>query len=176
MQDLQIKKESMLELMKNVGFSDDLIKVTRIILDRFINYASSNSLPINYDTAITFCASYFDLYSTSRKKDYCLVKSRRAVLKFIRYIETGEINSRWIPTTFKLSGMHSEIFEKYLEDERKRLKQSTFSEYRHIVREFHNFLIENNILTITSKCISDYFLISLKQTIILTLFIIALPF
>ena len=88
------------------------LKKNRIILDRFINYISSNSLPVNIDTAHTFCSSYFDLYSTSRKRDYCLIKSKRAVLKFIRYLETGEINSRWIPTTFKLSGIHSVIFEK----------------------------------------------------------------
>lgn len=162
MQDLQIQKEMMLELMKNLDYSDCEIKKNRIILDRFINYISSNSLPVNIDTAHTFCSSYFDLYSTSRKRDYCLIKSKRAVLKFIRYLETGEINSRWIPTTFKLSGIHSVIFEKYLDNERKRLKQSTFSNYRHVVHDFHNFLINNDISIITSKCISDYFLDFIK--------------
>ena len=73
MQDLQIQKEMMLELMKNLDYSDSEIKKNRIILDRFINYISSNSLPVNIDTAHTFCSSYFGLYSTSRKRDYCLI-------------------------------------------------------------------------------------------------------
>ena len=158
MEQLHIKKEEMFNLMSDLGFSDDIIKANRIIIDRYIEYLDVHSNETNVESAILFCDNYYNIYPSSRVKEYCSVKSRRAVFKFLRFIESGEINSRWVPKPTILSGIHSSMFNLYLEDESKRLKPSTFRENKSIVNEFNEYLNSNNVSTITSKDIINYFI------------------
>ena len=157
MEQLHIKKEEMFNLMSDLGFSDDVIKANRIIIDRYIEYLDVHSYGASIESAILFCDNYYNIYPSSRVKEYCSVKSRRAVFKFLRFIESGEINSRWVPKPTILSGIHSSMFNLYLEDESKRLKYSTFRNYKFVVKEFNEYLNSNNVSTITSKDIINYF-------------------
>lgn len=157
MEQLHIKKEEMFNLMKDLGFSDDIIKTNRIILDRYIEYLIAHSYEINVESALLFCDNYYDIYPKSRNKKYCIVKSRRAIFKFLLFIENGEINSRWVPKPNDLLGTHSHIFTQFLEDENKRLKSSTIREYKSVVNEFNEYLNSNNVLVITYNNIIGYF-------------------
>lgn len=157
MEQLHIKKEEMFNLMRDLGFSDDIIKTDRIILDRYIEYLTAHSYEVNVESALLFCDNYYDIYPKSRDRKYCIVKSRRAVFKFLLFIESGEINSRWIPRPSILSGTHSHIFTQFLEDENKRLKSSTIREYKFVVNEFNEYLNSNNVSIISSNNIIDYF-------------------
>ena len=103
MEQLHIEKEKMFNLMENIGFSDSLIKKNKIIIDRYIEYLNDHSYQLSLESANLFSENYYTLFPTSRKKDYCETKTRRAVYKFIRFIETGEINSRWVPKPIGLS-------------------------------------------------------------------------
>ncbi len=158
MNNLHLEKETMLELMGSLGYSNGLIKKTRIIIDRFILFLEENSLEVNIETAILFSETYFDLFSRSRSKKYCFQKVKRAVTKFVRFYETGEVNSIWVPKVFKITGAFSISFEDFLDHEYRRLKIRRFSLVRSIVHEFNNYLLQHKLSIITSKCIIDYFI------------------
>ena len=158
MEQLHIEKEKMFNLMESIGFSGFLIKANRIVIDRYIEFLNDHFYEPNLESAKIFSKNYFTLYPQSRKKDYCETKARRAVYKFIRFIETGEINSRWIPKPVGLSGVHSKQFNLFIEDERNKVKYSTLRERIYVVREFNEYLNSNNVLVITSEDIINYFL------------------
>ena len=158
MEQLHIEKEKMFNLMENIGFSDSLIKRNKIIIDRYIEYLNNHSYQLSLESANLFSENYYALFPTSRKKDYCETKTRRAVYKFIRFIETGEINSRWVPKPIGLSGVHSKQFNLFIEDEQNKVKQTTLRERIHVVTEFNEYLNSNNVLAITSEDIINYFL------------------
>lgn len=158
MNNLHLEKETMLELMNNLGYSTGIIKNTRIIMDRFILFLEENSLAVNIETAILFSKTYFDLFSRSRSKEYCFQKVKSAVSKFVRFYETGEVNSRWVPKVFKITGVFSNSFESFLDYEHRRLKIQRFSQVRNIIHEFNNFLLKHELSIITTKCIIDYFI------------------
>ena len=162
MTELHILKEKMIELMQSLSYSDDVITKTRIIADRYIQYISDNCLSVNVESAIAFSDVYYYLAPRSRNVEYCRNKARSAALKLVRFYETGELNLRWLPRTYKLSGFHAEAFEDYLEYERKRLRIATFRSYNSVVHEFNDYLIRNNISIITVKCVVDYFMDFLK--------------
>lgn len=158
MEQLHIEKEKMFNLMESIGFSDSLIKKNRIIIDRYIDYLNDHSYQLSLESANLFSENYYTLFPTSRKSEYCVKKSRQAVYKFLRYVETGEINSRWIPKPIGLSGVHSKQFNLFIEDERNKVKHSTLRERIHVVTEFNEYLNSNNVLVITSEVIINYFL------------------
>lgn len=158
MEQLHIEKEKMFNLMESVGFSGFLIKANRIVIDRYIEFLNDHFYEPNLESAKIFSKNYFTLYPQSRKKDYCETKARRAVYKFIRFIETGEINSRWIPKPVGLSGVHSKQFNLFIEDERNKVKYSTLRERIYVVSEFNEYLNSNNVSNITSEDIINYFL------------------
>lgn len=158
MEQLHIEKEKMFNLMESIGFSDSLIKKNRIIIDRYIDYLNDHSYQLSLESANLFSENYYTLFPTSRKSEYCVKKSRQAVYKFLRYVETGEINSRWIPKPIGLSGVHSKQFNLFIEDERNKVKHSTLRERIHVVTEFNEYLNSNNVLVITSEDIINYFL------------------
>ena len=158
MEQLYVQKEKMLNLMENMGYSDGVIKNNRLIIDRYIEYLNKHSCDCNLKSVSLFSDNYYNIYPKSKNKDYCRDKSRRAVYKFIRFIETGEINSRWTPKLEEISGVYSEYFGLFIEDERNRIKYSTLRDYIHVVIEFNEYLNSHNVLTITSKNIIDYFL------------------
>lgn len=158
MEQLYIEKEKMLSLMENIGFSDGVIKTNRIVIDRFIEYLNTHSYDLNLENAKHFCEKYYSLYPKSRKNDYCKAKSQRAVYKFIRFVETGEINSRWVPKPTGFSGIYSKEFNLFIEDERNKVRHSTLRERIHVVTEFNDYLNSNNVSNITSEDIINYFL------------------
>lgn len=158
MEQLHIEKEKMFNLMESIGFSEFLIKANRIVIDRYIEFLNDHFYEPNLESAKIFSKNYFTLYPQSRKKDYCETKARRAVYKFIRFIETGEINSRWIPKPVGLSGVHSKQFNLFIEDERNKVKYLTLRERIYVVSEFNEYLNSNNVSSITSEDIINYFL------------------
>ena len=158
MEQLHIEKEKMFNLMENIGFSDSLIKRNKIIIDRYIEYLNNHSYQLSLESANLISENYYTLFPTSRKKDYCETKTRRAVYRFIRFIETGEMNSRWVPKPIGLSGVHSKQFNLFIEDEQNKVKQTTLRERIRVVTEFNEYLNSNNVLAITSEDIINYFL------------------
>ena len=71
MEDLHIIKEKMLELMRSLSYSDGVIRGTRIVIDRYIDYVHLNNLSVNIDTVLSFS----DLYpKLSSRCCFCQVK------------------------------------------------------------------------------------------------------
>lgn len=158
MEDLHLIKEKMLELMNNLSYSDSNIRKTRTIVDRYIQYIFKNSLSVNMDSVLIFVENYPRLSNKIRNENYCRKTVKSALMKFLRFYETGNLNSRWIPTLHKMSGAVSEVLEAFLEDERRRLKPNTFRQYQTVIYDFNNFLKNNEAKTITPEMIINYFL------------------
>lgn len=158
MEDLHIIKEKMLELMRSLSYSDGVIRGTRIVIDRYIDYVHLNNLSVNIDTVLSFSDLYPKLSSRCRGESYSKKKAKTASLKFLRFYETGDLNSNWIPSVHKLTGLFSSTLEEFLDNERKRIKPATFSQYRYIIYDFNEFLKINKVTEIRSDAIIDYFL------------------
>lgn len=163
MEQLYVQKEKMLNLMESIGFSDCVIKKNRLIIDRYIEYLNQHNHELNFESTKLFCDYYYTTYSKSRSKEYCEAKTRQVIYRFIRFIETGEINSRRVPKSAELIGIYSKPFNLFIEDERGKIKYSTLRNYIQAVLEFNEYLNSNNVLIITSESIIDYFLTFAKN-------------
>lgn len=158
-EELLKKKEEMIEVMRNLLYSEYSIKTFSSRIGIYIHFLSQNGKVPNYGSANEFIKEY----SRQNGKDedsYFVNKYRYSIFKFIYFLENGYVIAK-IPTRiFDFSGDMSESIENYLDflTNQKKLAKSTLYDYKHTLDDFNKFFKIKKATSINDSLINDYFI------------------
>lgn len=158
-EELLKKKEEMIEVMRNLLYTEYSIKTFSYRIGIYIHFLSHNGEAPNYDSANVFIKEYSQ--QNGKDEDSYFVNSYRySIFKFIYFLENGYVTKK-IPTRiFDFSGFMNESIENYLDflTNQKKLAKSTLYDYKHTLEDFNKFFKIKKATSINDSLINDYFI------------------
>ncbi len=155
-QDLFIKKETMLELMFQMGYSHQSVGKADLAVSSYLKYLEDFNLQANYDTAEKFISLASELRDKSIYYETCL---KRSVFLFIRYLQDESITYSSDKKMFRPTGVIGDWISGFIQHTRESrfLAEETIRNYRCSLTEFYNYLKKTGI-DICSKSVIDFFI------------------
>ena len=153
--EIQEQLFNMLEIMDNSGFSRTTMDHYRNYILAFIEYLHENGLDLS-DKSLSLYSAWLD--SLNVLSDYQLKLRKSAGNKFLLFCETGCYTSRMPIKRHEFYGEFSTAINAFIESLHKlNLRRVTITQYCRRLKQFDDYLKENNFSELTSESIVGFF-------------------
>lgn len=154
--ELQCKVVHMAEVMKNSGYTYDTICCIKRGAFGYVEYLQMFGLLPSEETR----DQYLDWLESSfiENRSYYLATRKRAVNRFLMFMETGNCNSRNPIKRHQFYGAFSREMNDFIEHLHGQFMANvTISEYHRRLRQFNDYLNKNNYSEITASSVIGFF-------------------
>ena len=152
------RKEEMIRIMTDVGYSDDSIKKCSSKISIYIDYLEENKLQPDDDSIQYFIDEIIKNNNKDSESNY--VKCTKRVLnKFLFFLENGCISQNRPYVNHNICNGMAGSMNKFLEHLENKivLSPATVKEYRFRLKTFNDYMKENRI-ELCEKTIYDFFI------------------